>query len=721
MHTTFSFHSDAVDDGALRVIGFEGEEEISRLYEFRIELISEDPALDLAEILSQPAFLGIDRKGELLKLHGILASFEQAEQGPYYTCYRAVLVPRLWLLTQRRQNQIFQDKSIDEIIGDELEDSGLTSDDYEFRLTGTYDPREYVVQYEETDFNFISRLMEHEGIFYFFEYTEAGEKLVMADGNVAFGPIPGESAIVYRTPSGLHSVEEESVQALVCRRRRVPRNVILRDYNYRNPSAELMARYPEAAEDSDGGVISEYGDHFRTSDEGKRLARIRAEQMLSQENLFFGESDCVAFRSGFCYTLEDHYRSDFDQQYLFTRVRHVGSQSAPGIDGLPGGSASDETNVAYRNEFTSIPSDVPFRPARLTPKPRLHGVMNAKVDAAGDGEHAEIDDQGRYKVVVPFDLTGTGDGKASRYIRMSQPYAGPGYGAHFPLHKGTEVLWACVGGDLDRPVITGAVPNPQTKSPVTKANRTESVIRDYGGNEISLEGTAGSQRLRLYCPKHGTEIVLGNSVKIKSGSDWHALIEGQKNDEIFGSLELKVGGDIKEFFVGYSMKHTGGWKHENIVGASTKIIGGGKVETIIGAEDKRIVGVKREITKGAVYKRHYGKEYKFPGVGKVEKAPNFLQAIKDYKASRKISMEIIEAKQIVKSKTRTIKHIKEEIDKIESLTVYADSEEHKVKENKLKVHGMYLEDCRKKVTKAQRILQKASGPIKVKGGQINLG
>jgi len=144
---------------------------------------------------------------------------------------------------------------------------------------------------------------------------------------------------------------------------------------------------------------------------------------------------------------------------------------------------------------------VQYRPKRATPKPRLHRLMNAKVDSDGDGKYADIDEQGRYKLIAAFDLSGKDGGQASRWMRMVQPYAGPEYGLHMPLHKGAEVVWACIDGDLDRPLICGAVPNPNNTSPVTKDNQTKSIIRTAGQNEIALDDNQGKELFYVHATR----------------------------------------------------------------------------------------------------------------------------------------------------------------------------------------------------------------------------
>ena len=213
---------------------------------------------------------------------------------------------------------------------------------------------------------------------------------------------------------------------------------------------------------------------------------------------------------GFTFDLEDHYRSTFKRKYLTLDIDHAGNQTGFLISGIRVQTTEGEAQVYYRNYFTAIPSDVQFRPEAKTQKPRIHGTIRAEVDAgSGAGSYADLDAQGRYLVILPFDLSGHSPGKASCRIRMAQPYAGSSEGIHFPLHKGTEVLLTFVDGDPDRPLIAGAVPNAETQSPVREANRTMNVIQSAAGNRLEMEDSLGKERVKLSTPYSSTFLHLG--------------------------------------------------------------------------------------------------------------------------------------------------------------------------------------------------------------------
>ncbi len=481
----FSFVSKGLPEDTFEVVRFRGEEGISRLFQFDIVLISEDPEVDIDSVLQNPAVFSIHRGEEDRKIHGIVSEFEQMHEVDQYTFYQASLVPRIWLSDLYKENQLFLDKSVPEIIEEILKQAGLTSNDYDLKLTRNYPKWEYICQYKETDLNFISRWMEREGIYYYFEHTDDGEKLIITDSSTAHTKIQGESRIPYSPPSALIPEEEEVIRTFMCRQKILPKKIVLKDYNYRKPSLDLKVE--KEVNPKGRGTVYLYGEHFKDPDQGKELAKLRAEQIACRGKLFLGESTCPQLCPGFLFELTDHYRDEFNQEYLVVELEHEGSQAGILLAGLEPQEAEGEKEPGYINRFTLIPSDVQFRPEVKTPKPRFYGTINAKIDASGDGKYAEIDDQGRYKVILPFDMSGREGGKASRWIRMAQPYAGADYGMHFPLHKGTEVLLTFVDGDPDRPIIAAAVPNPETKTPVTSQNNTQNTIRTAYGHSLVME------------------------------------------------------------------------------------------------------------------------------------------------------------------------------------------------------------------------------------------
>ena len=515
----FSFVSAGFAAETFGVVHFTGTEAISSLFEFNITLVTDDPNLDLDAILRGPATFSIHRPNDQqVDFTGILSQFEQLHAFNECIFYRAQLRPRLWWLTLTHHNQVCLNLPVvsspasspqTSLIGRILIDGGLTALDFAFRNQKTYAPQDYVCQYDESHYAFFCRWLEREGLYYFFEQTDGVDKVVITDSMISQMDFPQEGNLIYAPPSGLEGHhQDEVITNLICRQKMLPQKVLLRDHNYERPSLELTGT---AMVDPQGrGESYVYGEYFRTPEEGNRLAKIYAESLFCRKRECIGESTVPFMMPGYTFSLTNHYRDDFNRKYLVCEVHHEGNQTGYLISGLQGALPDIDKTISYRNTFVAIPADIQYRAERLTAKPRISGTLHAVVDAEGSGEYAELDDQGRYKVRLPFDINAEhGAGKASCFLRMAQPYAGPKRGMHFPLPKGTEVLLTFIGGDPDRPVIASAVPNPETPSPSTARNQTESVIQTGSNNKIRMEDKMGKERIIMESPKLNSFIRIG--------------------------------------------------------------------------------------------------------------------------------------------------------------------------------------------------------------------
>lgn len=476
------------DDAQPLLHGAVGREELSRLFEIRLLLsratpLSED---ELDIMLSSHCAISLG-KGEHDVVTGCLERIELLDHTrDVMARYVAVMVPTVRVLELAQTCRVYQDVSALDLIDAVLGAYGLEPGrDFDVRVHAELSKREYVVQYQESDWAFLQRWMEHEGLFYWFEHGAGGEKLVIADDNEDTTPIADPKAISYRERNNLAVDDVDSVWDWQLSQRRVAARVAVLDYNYRTPQVPLLASADIEAERGFGSVFY-YGEHFKTPEEGKATAKHRAELHACRRRVFSGRTDCARFRVGHTFDLENHHDAQHDGTYLITSIEHHVGAAVPELDTLEVPPLDTEWH-RYRARFTAIPKDVPYRPERCTPWPKITGVMHAHVAGDTSGEHAELDDSGRYRIQLPFDTHGPKGSKVSRWVRMAQPYAGGGYGQHFPLHKGTEVLLAHVDGDPDRPIIVGAVPNPRTVTPTTSANATQSVIQTAAGIRIEME------------------------------------------------------------------------------------------------------------------------------------------------------------------------------------------------------------------------------------------
>lgn len=499
--------SDLIGEG-VQVQAFEGREVLNQLFDFNLHVVAaEGFSLEAEEVLSQPvavvfevddAFVDGQRTGpsvwrEVRRVHGLICECEDLLFEEDLSTYRLRVVPRFWLASLVETLDIYMDLTVPQIIAEKLKRLGLLEDeDFELRLTSGYPVWEFLVQYQETDLALISRLSEHNGITFSFEQTETHDVLVFSDNNGAFSEITDQGVVPF-----VQQGQRLGVFELSARTTMVPKTFVQRDYNYRTPQSDLMASV-EMSDGAAGGII-EYGGHFKDEADGQRLAEVRKQEQRARRHVFRGAGTDPRLRAGARFSLEGHPRGDVD--LIVTELRHRAGQST-----LHGGEGQAE---GYSVEFSALSINTVYRPPRLTPKPRIHGFLTGIIDGTPGDNYAPIDEQGRYLVRFMFDTAAPGERKASRPVRMMQPHAGAGYGMHFPLRVGTEVLIAFLGGDPDRPIITGTVPNPQTESPVKAENHRKNVIRTGGGNEFDIDDTEEEQRIKISTPRASAVFQLG--------------------------------------------------------------------------------------------------------------------------------------------------------------------------------------------------------------------
>ncbi|GFK95772.1 Actin cross-linking toxin VgrG1 [Fundidesulfovibrio magnetotacticus] len=505
----FSFSVSTLPKDTFHVVRFAGEEGLSTLYRFEITLISQNLSVDFDKALEGAAALRIAAQGDLPERvwHGVLTDFRQKHRTGGHAFYTAVLAPRAERLNRSRGSRIFLNQDIPATLTECLAASGLIKgQDFEVVTSRSYPKREYVCQYNETPYHFLSRWAERNGLYWFFDQSQGCDRLVLTETLTTHPPLPGSEQLTHTEPSGLEApLTGSAVHGLRAHKRRLPREVLLTDYNYRTPNLEIAAK--ALVSRSGEGVAHVHGGNIRTLSEAKLLAHARAQEIACRGLVFSGESNAAHLAPGYLFTLSNHYRDDFNQRFLATLVRHEGSQEGWLTSGVATRGLGDE--LFYRNAFTAIPATVQYRSECRAEWPVIAGSMSAFIDAEGGGEQPVLDSQGRYKVVLPFDLSGRKGGKASAWIRMAQPYAGENSGMHFPLRKGTEVLLGFVNGNPDMPVITAAVPNPATPSPVRDENQTMNAITTASGNHFHMEDKAGKERILMHCRKEGSFLRIG--------------------------------------------------------------------------------------------------------------------------------------------------------------------------------------------------------------------
>ncbi|MGB7569144.1 MAG: type VI secretion system tip protein TssI/VgrG [Chitinivibrionales bacterium] len=531
----FFFFCSGQPEDTFEVMNFSGVDEVSSLYKFDVTLISENADIDADDVINKQATLLVYRDEEYYPYSGIVMEFKFMGKNHDRATYVLKLAPKLWLLELSKQSRIFQKKTVPQILKLVLDNAQL-SDYYSLKLDDSkYPELEYVVQYQESDLNFISRLMEKNGIWYFFnenpllpeevDGTNGSETLLITDKTANFESIGDPEEILFRTEMGMteqiEDDDKESVHGLQYNRYVVPTDVLLKDYNYRTPEVDLTGK--KAVTSGDTGSVYEYGGHFKNVTEAANAAGIESDRLATQQIVLDGAGNCRGMRAGKRFTLTEHFKDDLNTTYVLTQVLHLGAHTMEG----------DSANVfSYRNRFRCIPSDRAdmFRPQLRAAVPRLSGIITAQIEANGSS-YAGLDDMGRYKVRLPFDVSNTNNYDASRYIRLAQPYSGANYGMHFPSHEGAEMVLACIDGNPDRPLGIATVPNANTLSPVVGANQQQSRILTAGGNELVLDDTDQKQKVRLSTSAKNTLLMddENQNISLKS-TNANELLLDDKNE-----------------------------------------------------------------------------------------------------------------------------------------------------------------------------------------------
>ncbi|MBI4950928.1 MAG: type VI secretion system tip protein VgrG [Myxococcales bacterium] len=607
----YTFSSSAVPESA-HVVGFRGVEGISELYHFEVALsVRNDEELDLDQAVGFKAALTLETPDGPETYHGMIAQVELLHASADHTLYRVLLVPKAWFLTTTRHSWVFVDKDTPTILGIMLDGAGLAGDDYELRLHGTYPAREFVCQYKESDFDFVSRWMEREGIYFFFEQGSDKEKLIVTDDKSVHQPSRGKAAR-YVPLSGSDSMALEAFESFTCTRTGLPSAVYENDFDYLKPTLDVSGNAP--ADERGGGTVYRHGDNVATPDAAAGLARVRAEELLARQSVYHGSGRVFGLRAGYRFALDEHPRAALNADYLAVSVEHQGNQSA--------GSAPLKRllRLDYDDEYhagvVAIPAERQYRAARTTPKPRIHGYERGFVDGPADSDYAQLDEHGRYKVLLHFDESAgdTEAGKSSCWVRMMQPHGGAPEGFHLPLRKATEVMVSFLGGDPDRPLISGVVPNAMTPSPVTKDNQTQNVIQTGGKNRIEMEDQEGKQYVDVSTPPKNTFSHYGEPhgahshyIVLHTEGDCLFEVGGTRDIEIGGEQNEHVAGDVNESFdanqtTTIAANHTldvGGNQAVDIGGSHTLDVGGEQVIDIGGTLSETTAGDVSEVYGGS--------------------------------------------------------------------------------------------------------------------------
>lgn len=587
-----------LDEDVLLLQAFSGREGVSTPYHYDVQLLSEDPELSARDLLRTPLLLTVfTPTGEKRFVHGLVKSFTELHRREDFTHYRAEIVPWFWFLSLARDCRIFQEMNVLDIIEQVFSDLGWS--DFEVRCNGSYPTREYCVQYRETSLDFVSRLMEEEGIFYFFEHGESKHVLVLADGNTAFKPCPSKETARMATEA---APDEDVVTSLERHHSVHSEKVTLQDYDFLQPSLPLLI----SAAGEDGEEVYDFPGGYTELDQGDRYARLRLEQRELEGEVVKGDSTCRAFRSGYRFELKDHHRPDTNAEYVLTTVHH--SVVAGDYRSWEG------AELDYENRFVAVPYAVPYRPPLTTPSPRIHGTQTALV-VGPSGEEVWVDKHGRIKVQFYWDREGEKNENSSCWIRVAMPWAGKGWGAVSLPRIGNEVVVGFEEGDPDRPLVVGSVYNAEQTPPfdlpdadIQMGMKSRSSPGGGGHNEISMTDTKGEEKITIHAQYDMDTKVLndqgrdiGNNRTTSVAVDDTESVGSNQTMDVGADQTLSVGGN-QTIDVGGDRSDSVGGNEDASVGGNRSADVGGNDELTIGGNGTVSAGINHETSTGANWK-----------------------------------------------------------------------------------------------------------------------
>lgn len=589
------------NDDELMFSRLDGYEELGRLFEYRLELLSPKEDLDLDKLLGKDLTVELDLpSGETRYFHGFVTEFSQTGRRGDYATYAAVVHPWLWFLTRNSDCRIFQEKTVPEIIEEVFEDRGFT--DFELSLQATYRIWEYCVQYRETDFNFVSRLMEQEGIYYYYKHEDGKHTVVLSDAYSAHSPLTGYDRIPYFPPS--QSARDEHIHDWHLSKSVRSGACAIGAFHFIKPGAKLLAesKIPHSHDHADFEIYDYPGEYYEKS-EGNRYAQVRMEELACDYERVRADTDARGVCPGGLFELTDYPRKDQNKEYLILSARHsitLGDYASGGGGGFK-----------FACSFEAMDSKEPFRSARTTPKPVVQGPQTAIV-VGKSGEEIWTDEHGRIKVHFHWDRHDKSDETSSCWIRVSQQWAGGGWGGMTIPRMGQEVIVDFIEGDPDRPIVTGRVYNGKNKPPYDlPAEKTKSTLQSRSTkgaaasnfNEIRFEDKLGEEEMFIQA-EHDHNTVVKNNQTITVGFD--KTDDGDRTVAVNNDEAISIGRDRGQEFgrdkseqIGRNKSITVGSAHSEQIGANMSITVGTSLTESVGTNYAETVGAAMELSVGA--------------------------------------------------------------------------------------------------------------------------
>jgi type VI secretion system secreted protein VgrG len=583
--------SSPLGKDVLLIESLEGAEGISRLFEFRVELLAAvDTTIDPKSIVGAKVAVAIalnDKQGSRW-INGIVASFEQCAGDTEFNVYQARIVPSMWQLTLSSNCRIFQNKTVLDIAKAVIGEYGLSVSD---QTEGSYKQLDYCTQYSESDFHFVSRILEESGIFYWFELTDQDNKIMLGDSRSAYQDCPISASVPYLTSaSGEEGAYGAWVNEFTSTATMVSGKHSTAEYNYKNyaredvPAKNSASQFGKNAFDEylypAGG--EGYADDVPDVSQGLETLFLdtRALAADSIAEVLRGDANARSLCAGYTFTLTGNPRDAWNRKYLLTSVTHEADQ-------VPPYRTTDAAKRAtYTNQFTAVSSDIVFKPAPTFVKPRIYGPQTAVVVGSG-GEEIHIDSLGRVQVRFFWDKLNDNTSTVDcTWVRVAQSWAGNGWGAYFWPRVKDEVVIQFLNGDPDNPMITGSVYNgvntpkyalPDDKTRSGLVSRSSTGGGAANANELRFEDKAGSEQIFLNAEKdmdirveHDQRTFVGNNDSLVVTTNQTEQVGGNYNIQVKGNSVEKTGGNADLGIGGNQTEQVGG-THSLNVGSSQSI------------------------------------------------------------------------------------------------------------------------------------------------------
>jgi type VI secretion system secreted protein VgrG len=592
-------------EDVLLVKGMSGSEQLGRLSQFELSVLSPEESVKVDDILGQNVTLQLEvGEDQIRYFNGYVSRFAQTGRSKSYASYQITVVPWLWFLTRKQDCRIFQEMAVPAIIKKVFEDYPFA--DFKENLSGSYRTRGYCVQYRETDFDFISRLMEEEGIYYFLTHDEGRHTANLVDAYGAHSLIPGYEKVPYFPPTENVIRKEDHITDWAITREVVPGQYSLKDYDFWKPGVDLTTRSKIKRDNALADFEHyDYPGMYYKEEDGKNYARTRIEELHARYEQIHGAGNPRGFLPGGLFELTGHPRDDQNREYLIVSAQY--DLRTAEFETAEGGG-----DARFACRFSAIESKTPYRTPRFTPRPVVQGPQTAMV-VGKSGEEIWTDKYGRVKVQFHWDRQGKNDENSSCWVRVASVWAGKTWGGIQIPRIGQEVVVDFLEGDPDRPIITGRVYNADSMPPYElPANQTQSGMKSRstkGGsgdnfNEIRFEDKKGSEEMYIHAEKNHTNIT-ENDRSEDVGHDRSLHVAHDKSETIDNNKTIKIGVDHTET-IGANKTLTVGANHTEKIGSNMDINIASMLTETVGINYAETVGAAMELTIGAMFTETVG-------------------------------------------------------------------------------------------------------------------